>query len=122
LIVELVGDDYKVLGTPEEFGQSQALEKVKAVLTLEPTDVKTIAKEAETTEKLTRRALEILRERGEIERIGTGKKADAFLYCLIDGQNALLSQYHSIGKATNPNGHNNAKVQDAINIFDGTIK
>ena len=51
LIVELVGDDYKVLGTPEEFGQSQALEKVKAVLTLEPMDVKTIAKEAETTEK-----------------------------------------------------------------------
>ena len=122
LIVELVGDDYKVLGTPEEFGQSQAMEKVKAVLTLEPMDVKTIAKEAETTEKLTRRALETLRERGEIERIGTGKKADAFLYCLIDGQNALLSQYHSIGKATNPNGHNNAKVQDAINIFDGTIK
>jgi hypothetical protein len=122
LIVELVCDDYKVLGTPEEFGQSQALEKVKAVLTLEPMDAKTIAKEAETTEKLTRRALETLRERGEIERIGTGKKADAFLYCLIDRQNALLSQYHSIGKATNPNGHSNAKVQDALNIFGGTIK
>lgn len=121
LIIELVGDDYNVLGTPEEFGESQAMEKVKAVLTVEPMDAKTIAKEADTTEKLTRKALETFRERGEIERTGAGKKNDAFLYCLFSEHNSLLSQYHPIGKETNSNGHGNGKahsplVQAALNI------
>jgi KaiC/GvpD/RAD55 family RecA-like ATPase len=126
LIIELVGDDYNVLGTPEEFGESQAMEKVKAVLTVEPMDVKTIAKEADTTEKLTRKALEMFRERGEIERSGAGKKNDTFLYCLFSEQNSLLSQYHPIGKETNQNGHGSGKtrsqlVQETANIFGGRI-
>jgi hypothetical protein len=123
LIIELVGDDYKILGTPEEFGESQAMEKVKAVLTVEPMDVKTIAREADTTEKLTRKVLESLRERGETERTGAGKKNDAFLYCLFSEHNSLLSQYDPIGKETNQNGHGNRKgtspiVQAAIDAFN----
>lgn len=34
----------------------------------------------------------------------------------------MLHQYRSIGKATNPNGHSSGKVQDALNIFGGSIK
>jgi hypothetical protein len=40
LVIELVGDDYNVLGTPEEFGEIQAVEKVKTALTTDPMDVK----------------------------------------------------------------------------------
>ena len=102
LIIELVGDDYNVLGTPEEFGEVQAVEKVKTVLTVEPMDVKTIAKEADTTEKLARKALESLKERGEAERTGGGRKGDPYLYCLfINSHNSLLSQSLPIGKETN---------------------
>jgi hypothetical protein len=101
LIIELVGDDYNVLGTPEEFGEVQAVEKVKTVLTVEPMDVKTIAKEADTTEKLARKALESLKERGEAERTGGGKKGDPYLYCLFNSHNSLLSQSLPIGEETN---------------------
>jgi predicted ATP-dependent serine protease len=101
LIIELVGDDYNVLGTPEEFSETQAVERVKSVLTVEPMDVKTIAKEADTTEKLARKALEILKESGKADRSGSGKKGDPYLYCLLNGQNSLLSQCHPIGKETN---------------------
>jgi hypothetical protein len=111
LVIELVGDDYNVLGTPEEFGEIQAVEKVKASLTNDPLDVKTIAKEADCTEKLTRKALEVLKDRHEAERTGAGKKNDPYLYCLFTGQNSLLSQCPPIGKETNrkseksENGH-----------------
>ena len=123
LVIELVGDDYKVLGTPEQFGESQALEKVRGVLTVEPMDVKTIAKEADITEKLTRKVLETLKERGEIERTGSGKKSDVFLYCLISEQNSLLSQYHPVGKETNPDGHAIGKgmAAEALKIFGGQV-
>jgi len=125
LVIELVGDDYNVLGTPQEFGEIQAVEKVRAALTAEPMDAKTIAKEAEVTEKLTRKALETLKDRGEINRTGAGKKGDAYLYCLSDGQNSLLSQSLPIGKETNyPNGkgHASGMVGVALNVFGGRVQ
>lgn len=110
LVIEFVGDDYNVLGTPEECGEIQAVEKVRAALTADPMDVKSIAKEADVTEKLTRKGLEILKDRGEVQRTGAGKKNDPYLYCLFGGQNSLLSQSLPIGKETNfqnRNGHKN---------------
>lgn len=125
LIIELAGDEYVVLGTPDEFGELQAIEKVKAVLTTEPIDVKTIAKEADVTEKLARKALEALKGRNEVERSGGGKKNDPFLYCLFGGQNSLLSQCLPIGKETNGHAANSTAgslVNEALNIFGGKLR
>jgi hypothetical protein len=108
LIIELVGDDYNVLGTPEEFSETQAFEKIKATLTVDPMDVKTIAKEADVSEKLTRRILEQLKEKGQAERSGAGKRGDAHLYSLTTVTDSLLAQPLPIRQATNRrprNGH-----------------
>jgi hypothetical protein len=65
--------------------------------------------------------LEILKDRGEAERTGGGKKNDPYLYCLFDRQNSLLSECHSRGKETNLNGRERPMVEEALKIFGGNI-
>jgi putative DNA primase/helicase len=99
IIIDLVGDDYVVLGTPEQEGHSQAVGKVRDALTakpgktIEPMDVKTLAVETGLTQKMVRRALESMGD--EIQETGAGVKNDPHNY-------SLLSQYSPIGKETNP--------------------
>jgi len=101
IIIELVGDDYSVLGTPEQEGFTQAVSKVRDALaakpgkTIEPMDVKTLAAETGLTQKMVRRALESMGE--EIKESGAGVKNDPHTY-------SLLSQYSPTGKETNPKG------------------
>jgi hypothetical protein len=121
LVIELVKDDYIALGTPEEVGEIQATEQIKVVLTDEPTDVKTIAKGADVTEKLARRILEKLKEAKQVERTGAGKKADPHLYCLINGHNSLLSQSHPSGEETKSNGPNGITAIDALRLLGGKL-
>jgi len=69
-------------------------------------------------------ALEILKDRGEVERSGAGKKNDPYLYCLFGGQNSLLSQCHPIGEETKPfrpNGHANGLTDAALDTFGGRV-
>lgn len=101
LVIELVGDEYKVLGTPEEMGEAQALVKVREALSVEPMDIKTIAKEAELKEKASRKALKRLRESGEAIREGEGKKNSPFTYRLPRPSDSLLSQDPLKGEETN---------------------
>jgi len=98
IIIELVGNDYRVLGTPEQERFAQAVEKVRDALTprpnqtLEPMDVKTLAAETGLTQKMVRRALESMGD--EIKETGGGVKNDPHTY-------SLLSQSLPIGKETN---------------------
>jgi hypothetical protein len=99
IIIELDGNDYRVLGTPEQEGFTQAVEKVRDVLTpepgktIEPMDVKTLATETGLTQKKVRRALKSLGD--EIKETGGGVRNDPVTY-------SLLSQSLPIGKETNP--------------------
>ena len=108
LVIELVGDEYKVLGTPEEMGEVQALAKARETLSVEPMDIKTIAKEADLKEKATRKALERLRELGETIREGEGKKNSPFTYRL-PYSDSFLSQHSLKGEATNPDRSGDGK-------------
>ena len=108
LVIELVGDEYKVLGTPEEMGEVQALAKARETLSVEPMDIKTIAKEADLKEKATRKALERLRELGEAIREGEGKKNSPFTYRL-PYSDSFLSQHSLKGEATNPDRSGDGK-------------
>jgi hypothetical protein len=98
IIIELVGNDYSVLGTPEQEGHAQAVGKVRDALTatdgktIEPMDVKTLAVETGLTQKMVRRALESMGD--EIQQTGAGVKNDPHTY-------SLLSQYSPIGKEMN---------------------
>jgi hypothetical protein len=103
LIIELVGEDYRVLGTPQQFGEIQAVEKIKAVLSTTPMDVKALAKSADISEKLARRALEKLKASETVQRSGGGKKGDPHLYFRLKYQNSLLSQSSPIGEESNFN-------------------
>lgn len=104
LVIELVGNEYQVVGTREEVGRKANIDKVREVLTTEPMDVKTIALETYLKQKATRKALETLWDEGncKIIREGEGKRNDPYTYRLPDPSNSLLSQHHSIGKETNP--------------------
>lgn len=92
IIIELVGNDYSVLGTPDQEGHAQAVGKVRDALTAEPMDVKTLAVETGLTQKMVRRALESMGD--EIKESGSGVRNDPHTY-------SLLSQYSPIGKETN---------------------
>jgi len=109
LVIELVGDEYKVLGTPEEMGEAQALAKAREALSVEPMDIKTIAKEADLKEKATRKALEQLREMGDAIREGEGKKNSPFTYRLPYLSDSFLSQHSLKGEETNPDRSGDGK-------------
>ena len=97
IIIELDGNDYRVLGTPEQEGHAQAVAKVHDMLQPRPgktieMDVKTLSAETGLTQKMVRRALESMGD--EIQETGAGVKNDPVLY-------SMLSQYLPIGKETN---------------------
>ncbi len=103
LVIELVGNEYRVVGTREEVGQRAEMYKVREALTVKPMDIETIAKEADIKQKAARRACKALWDegRGEIIREGGGKKNDPHTYRLPDPPDSFRSHPLSIGKETN---------------------
>ena len=103
LVIELVGNKFRVVGTREEVSRRAEMDKVREVLTVKPMDIEDIAKEAEITQKAARRACKALWDKGQGEIIqeGEGKRGDPLTYRLPDPPDSFLSHPPSIGKETN---------------------
>ena len=102
LVIELTQEGYGAIGTREDADRKADMDRVLEALTDELMDVKKIAKEADLTEKLTRKALNTLWDEGNgnITREGRGIKNDPHTFALVRS-NSFRSQYPSIGKETN---------------------
>ena len=107
LLIDLIEDEYQVLGTPDEVGKLAALTKIREALGPEPMDTKTLTKEAGLKERETRRALEELFEKNEVIREGEGKRGDPYTYRVPS--DSFLTQPIPIGEETNV---------EAINLFE----
>ncbi len=101
LLIDLVENEYTVLGTPEEVGRLAALTKVQEALGVDSQDVKAIAEETGLTQKEVRRTLEELREKGKAIRGGEGKRGSPYTYRRPSHSDSFLSQPTSIGEETN---------------------
>jgi hypothetical protein len=75
----LVGDDYEVLGRPEDIAADRTA-KVRATLTETPQDIETIAEKTDLPELAVRAILEKLKEQKEVARTGSGRKNNPFCY------------------------------------------
>lgn len=80
LMIELVNDDYVVLGTPEDCRNST---KIKATLTDQPQDKAAIAEKAGITENVAGNVLKALTEQGGAVRSGSGTRGDPYVYSLF---------------------------------------
>lgn len=79
LIIELVDNDYEVLGRPEDIAAAR-MGKVRGALTEEPQDAETIAAKVDLPELAVRAMLERLKEDKEATRTGAGRKNSPFRY------------------------------------------
>lgn len=98
VVLALVGDAYRKLGTAEELNLEAAKAKVWEALSEEPRDVPALAKETGLKEKETRRALEALRD--QVIREGKGRKGDPYTYRQAT-PDSIRSQINPIGEETN---------------------
>jgi hypothetical protein len=95
LVLELDGNNYRALGTPEDVGQDAAKRKVWDALSSVAQDVPTLAKKAGLTDNATRKALKDLDE--EVVREGRGVKGDPHKY----RRNAIPPQPSPKGEESN---------------------
>jgi len=106
---------YRVLGTVDELSRASNSNSVAEVLTNQPKDIQTIAKEANLSLKAARESAETLVTERKAVREGKGVKGDSHTYrrgsSAPHGQNSILSKAGSIGrKETNPgNGETEAQ-------------
>lgn len=98
LVLDLVGDEYRKLGVPQDLDRRAKEEKVWSSLSEEGLDVPTVAQKAGLTESETRKLLEAMGDR--IIREGKGRKGDPYTYCL-GTPNSILTQPNPIGEETN---------------------
>jgi len=130
LVIELVNNEYRVIGTREEVGKQAIMDEVSDSLTNELQDVKAIAQEIDKTQKATRQALEELRQDGRAVREGEGVKGKPYTYRLPEEKgkknpdappeekekenagtsDSFLSQYPSIGNESNLEQSGDEKV------------
>lgn len=101
LLIDLVDDEYRVLGTPGELSREAVLSKVRDVLGQEPKVINTLVKETGLKEKKIRTALEELKERKEAIREGKGVKGNLYAYRLPPISDSIRSQDTPIGEETN---------------------
>lgn len=94
LILELVGDEYRKVGTAEELGLEASKTRIWAALNETPQDVARLAREAGLSEKATKRALTALGQR--VMREGKGVRGSPHAYRQA-GPNSIPSQPHSSG-------------------------
>ncbi len=113
LILELVEDAYRRLGTPEELDRQASKQKVWDGLSDEPRDVPTLANEAALKEKEVRKALELLVD--HVIREGKGRKGDPYTYRRAN-TNSIRSQSHPLGEETNSAPQGAAAVTTVIEV------
>jgi hypothetical protein len=101
LILQLVGNDYAVLGTAEEVSEHAVLDTVATALSDEWQGISAIATAVGLHAGQVRQVLATLVERGQAERAGAGKKGDPYTY--RRPTNAIRFQAHPKGKKSNPN-------------------
>lgn len=111
LILELDGDKYRAIGTPEQFTLAARQAVVLGLLTDVPQTVESLAPQAKLTEAMTRKVLASLGT--QVARQGEGVKSDPYRYCrpspLSTGGDdppepghSFLSDPLSVGTDTNP--------------------
>ncbi len=98
LILALVGNEFRKLGTPEDLNRQARAETVWAVLSEFPQAVSAIAQKVDMTQADTRKVLETFGDR--VVREGAGKKGSPFTYRRAT-QDSILPQANPMGKETN---------------------
>lgn len=98
VILELVGNEYRKLGTPGELSEEAVRVKVLAALTDEAQTLESLAQKAGLSEKATKKALEALGN--QVVREGKGVKGDPHTYRRASSD-SIPSQPLPIGEETN---------------------
>jgi len=99
VVLELEGDEYRLLGKPEDLDLEMAKGKVLQALSGGPQDTPTLSKLTQLPDSTTRRALTQLGDL--VVRDGRGVKGDPHTYRRVS-HISFLSQSHPNGEETNP--------------------
>jgi len=82
LVIELIGNAYRLLGTPEQVGKEAAQEKVLAALTQTPQDINGLVALTKLPKRAVREVLDALDT--AVVRTGRGRKRSPYLYQLAN--------------------------------------